>query len=81
MKLHISTPEKKFPLIESDEITLPTENGEIVILPGHARLVSKLGTGTLSYRHGSHHKQISISRGVVEVKEEQVTVLADEASA
>ncbi len=80
MKLNIATPKKSFPSVEVKEVTLPTEEkGEIVILPGHARMLSRLGVGTLTYQSSSEQKQLSISNGVVEVKEDQITVLADEA--
>jgi F-type H+-transporting ATPase subunit epsilon len=78
MKLDIATPKKSFPTVEVDQIVLPTLKGEIMILPGHAHLVSSLGKGTLTYQSRAETKSLSVNAGVVEVKNDHVIVLSDE---
>ncbi len=78
MKLNIATPEKSLPTLEVEEVVIPTVAGETMILPGHARLVSQLGEGSLHYRSASESKSFSIKGGVVEVHHEHILVLCDE---
>jgi F-type H+-transporting ATPase subunit epsilon len=78
MKLDIATPDQSLPTIEVQEVTVPTVAGEAMILPGHARMVSELAEGKVSYR-GSDSKTFSIQGGVMEVKEDRVVVLCDQA--
>ena len=47
------------------------------ILPGHAALLSELGTGTLSITSRGKTENFSISGGYVEVRDDHVRVLAD----
>ena len=82
MKLTIVTPEKK--LLDSVEITellIPGEKGEMGILPGHAPLVSTLGSGILKYilRGEDRFQEVALSWGYVEVQPETVIVLAESA--
>jgi F-type H+-transporting ATPase subunit epsilon len=79
MKLDIATPEKSLPTLEVEEVTVPTVEGEAMILPGHARLLSQLGEGTFSYRSGAETKRFSVKGGVVEVMDDHVLVLCDQA--
>ena len=79
MKLDLATPQKSLATLEVEEVTLPTVYGEAMILPGHARLVSELVPGTLSYRSRTDSKSFPIGAGFVEVKHDHVVVLCDEA--
>ena len=47
LKLKIITPEKTVLEEMVDQVTLPTTEGEITILPGHIALVSALKAGDL----------------------------------
>lgn len=78
MKLEIATPDKSFPAVEIHSVTLPTEKGEAMILPGHAPLISRLGVGTLRYESASESKTLSITQGVVHVLHDHIVVLCDE---
>ena len=79
MKLEIATPDQSLPMVEVQEVTVPTVAGETMILPGHARMVSELAEGKVSYGSGSDSKSFSVQGGVVEVKEDRVVVLCDQA--
>ena len=50
-KLNLLTPERKAVYDqEITEVTVPAYSGEITILPGHAALITTLGTGVLKYK-------------------------------
>jgi len=79
MKLDLQTPEKSFPTVDVEEVVVPTVEGEAMILPGHARLVSQLAEGTLSYRSPAEANRFAVKGGVVEVRDDHVLVLCDQA--
>src|SRR5271155_187871 len=59
---------------------LPGLSGYMEILPGHAPLLSELGSGEVRIHGGEAGKQkYHVSWGFVEVLPERVTILADEA--
>ena len=78
MKLHLSTPQKTFPAVEVNELTLSTEKGEVVVLPGHARMLCRIVPGKLSYRNQSESKSFQIGVGPLEIFEGELSVLTDE---
>ncbi len=47
MHLKIASPEKQIFAGEVEQVTLPTESGEITLLPGHIPLTSVVGAGIL----------------------------------
>ncbi len=80
MKLTIVTPEKEFlNKVEVIEVQVPGQKGELGILPGHAPLISPLGSGVLRYKtsHGSDFEELAVSWGYCEVRAEDVIVLAE----
>src|SRR5215813_1353261 len=77
MELEIATPERQLVREEVTEVQIPGKNGYMGILPGHAPLLSELGTGVLSYVTGGLRKVISLQGGFVEVLPETVRVLAN----
>jgi F-type H+-transporting ATPase subunit epsilon len=77
LKLEIVTPEKKVVDETVDAVTIPTQNGEIGILPQHAPLISGLKSGVLSYTKGGTTTRMMVSGGFAEVGASRVSVLAD----
>jgi F-type H+-transporting ATPase subunit epsilon len=76
LKLKIVTPER---LILEDivtQVSLPTTEGVITVLPGHVQLISSLGTGEIVVRHlpasvegeESAESPMAVSGGFVEIK-------------
>ena len=66
------------------EVLLPTLEGEIGVLPGHMPLVSVAKNGVISVRRNEHDLDIAmehfaVSGGVIEVLENNLRVLVDEA--
>jgi F-type H+-transporting ATPase subunit epsilon len=77
--LEVVTPEKQLFSGEVDEVTVPSNEGCLGILPGHAPLLAKLGIGEISYKIGGRTDFLSCSWGFVEVLPERVVVLAQNA--
>jgi len=79
LDLEVATPERAVVHEAVSEVQIPARNGYMGILPGHAPLVSELGTGFLSYRCGGHRRYLSVQGGYVEVLADHVRVLANAA--
>ncbi|MDO8269957.1 MAG: ATP synthase F1 subunit epsilon [Candidatus Levybacteria bacterium] len=60
-----------------DEVTLPTDKGEISILPHHTTLFSKLEEGTITVKKGGKKTIVAIVGGFLEVKKDHVSILSD----
>ncbi len=83
MALHLSvvTPERKVVETEADEVELPGALGYLGILPGHAPLITLLGTGVLTIHRAGSSTAYAVSAGFAEVSGDRVSVLADSAEA
>ncbi|HSX47029.1 MAG TPA: ATP synthase F1 subunit epsilon [Patescibacteria group bacterium] len=69
---------------EAYEILLPTLDGQIGVMPGHMPLISAATNGVVGVRHQSSDKDdmidyFAISGGVIEVADDTLRVLVDEA--
>jgi F-type H+-transporting ATPase subunit epsilon len=80
MHLSVITPEKTVFKDEVEEITLPTLQGEITILPNHIPLVAALKSGAARVLKGGKEYFVAVTGGMVQVKAgNEITVLADSA--
>ncbi len=77
IQLVIVSPERQLLSGSVTSVQLPGANGELGILPGHAPLMTELGIGELTYRHGQETGHLAISRGFAEVLPDRVSVLAE----
>lgn len=77
LQLEIITPLKSVLKEEVDEIILPTETGEITILPNHVDLVSKIKTGEITIKRAGKPSFFAVTGGFLEVNHNNVTILAD----
>lgn len=77
LELEIATPERQLVREEVTEVQLPGKDGYLGILPGHAALLSILGTGFLNYVAGGKRRYLSVQGGFVEVLPDHVRVLAN----
>lgn len=64
---------------EASEVTLPTPNGQITILPNHMPLVSLLSPGEIIVKNGTKTVELATEGGIVEIFGNLVKVLADTA--
>ncbi|MBI4142867.1 ATP synthase F1 subunit epsilon [Candidatus Uhrbacteria bacterium] len=88
IQLSIITPERTVYDARVDQVTLPTTEGEITVLPHHISLVSVLAPGELRLKSGDEEIPMAIAGGFVEVLPTEkgpgpfstrVAVLADDA--
>lgn len=79
-KFKIITPERIMLDETVDSVTLPTELGEITVLPNHIPLIANLVAGEVKYKQEGKENFFAVSGGVIEVKKNnQVIVLAETA--
>ena len=81
LQVLLVTPERRVLEAEADEVELPGAQGYLGILPGHAPLLTLLGTGVLTCRRGGSSSAFAVSSGLAEVSGDRVSVLADAAEA
>ncbi len=80
IKFEIATPERVVLKEEILQVTVPTVEGEITILPKHSPLVSVLKPGVLELKKMDGNIEIvSVSGGFVEVLLNKIIILADTA--
>ncbi len=82
MSLHfeLTTPERIVLKEEYDAATVPTQEGEITVLPGHLPLVANLVPGMITLRKGREESYLAVSGGFVEVQPgSKIIILADTA--
>ncbi|MFA5062031.1 MAG: ATP synthase F1 subunit epsilon [Patescibacteria group bacterium] len=80
LKFKIVTPEKT--VYENDifQVSIPTMDGEITVLPQHIPLVSILKAGELKIKDKDGDNAIAVSGGFLEVRgENEIVILADHA--
>ncbi|MDP2630806.1 MAG: ATP synthase F1 subunit epsilon [Candidatus Uhrbacteria bacterium] len=79
MRLNIITPERIVFSEDVDQVTIPTQDGEITVLPHHIPLVGLLKAGELLIKIGASIIPLVVSGGIVQVRADGVTILADTA--
>ena len=77
LELEVATPERLLVREQATEVQVPGKNGYMGILPGHAALLSQLGSGVLDYVAGGQRRYLAVAGGFLEVLPGYVIVLAD----
>lgn len=76
----IATPERVVYESEIEQVSIPTHDGEITVLPNHIPLVSIVQPGVLRALKGGQEVNMAVSGGFVEVQSgSSVVLLADAA--
>ena len=75
----IVTPEKIVYTNEVEMVVAPTIDGEIGVLPLHAPLVGALKAGEVRVKNGDLVEWFAVSGGYIQVHEDKVIILADDA--
>jgi len=73
------TPDQIFWNKEAEEIILPTNTGQMGVLTNHAPLITALDIGVMSIRTKTEWLPVALMGGFALVKQNQVTVLVNEA--
>lgn len=80
LKFKIVTPEKVVFEQDIDQVTLPTQTGQITVLPNHIPLLSALQAGEMIIKEGGKEISLAIAGGFVEVKPgSEIVVLTENA--
>ncbi len=80
IRFEIVTPERVVLKEEVLQASVPTQSGEITILPDHIPLVSILRPGVIELKRENGDQEVmSVSGGFVEVLKNKVVILADTA--
>jgi F-type H+-transporting ATPase subunit epsilon len=74
LNIILYTPNKTMCNTVSEEIFLPTPDGEICIQPRHQQLVSALSIGLLRFKEGSAWNLFVVMGGIVEIKSDNVHI-------
>jgi F-type H+-transporting ATPase subunit epsilon len=81
LKLKIVTPERSVLEEIVDQVSMPTTEGEITVLPDHIPLIAGLGSGDVVAVVRGEHIPMAVVGGFVEVKQNngntEVAVMAD----
>jgi F-type H+-transporting ATPase subunit epsilon len=78
-KLELVTPLAKILSEEVNFVMLRTTEGDMGILPNHSPFVAGLATGEMKIRNNGQENFYYVSGGFVEISDNVVTILADEA--
>lgn len=77
LKLKVITSRKLLVDEEVLEVSLPSLDGYLGILPGHCHLFLALGKGKLSYRQTHRDENFSVEGGYAEILPEKVLVFTE----
>ncbi len=77
IELQVVTPERHVLQADVQAVEIPGKEGYLGILPGHAPLITELGTGILAYRRQSETHYLTVIHGYAEVLPDRVIVLAE----
>ena len=77
MFLEIITPDKKVFAGNVNLVQVPGTKGLFEVLEYHAPIISTLEAGRVKIEEGSHESFFTISGGVIEVKDNNVIILAE----
>ncbi len=78
MALEIISPERLLLARDVEMVVIPGTEGDLGILPGHAKLITGLRGGLVDlYENGARTERFFVTGGFAEVTEERCSVLAD----
>ncbi len=79
LTVSIVTPGEDMLDAQADQVTAPSVDGEVGILPGHLPLLADLKEGMVGLYKGGELKAYAVSDGFIEVQGDVVTILAETA--
>lgn len=77
LHLQIITPEKTVFDDEVEKVGLPTETGQITVLPHHVGLITAIEPGEIVYEYNHRITHLASGFGFAEIAKDQVKVLVD----
>ena len=79
LTVEIVTPEKRLLSVQVDEAVVPGHTGLFGVRPGHTPFLSLMSPGVLQLKEGGTVQSWFVAGGFVEVGDDKVLVLADQA--
>jgi len=77
LRLSLVTPERKTFEGDIDQVTIPTSQGDITVLPNHMSLVTSIEPGELRVKQGNKETSIVSGYGFAQITGKQVSILTD----
>jgi len=77
LRLRVITPRSLLADMDVDEVTIPSLEGYLGILPGHRPLYTALSTGLVTYRAGDTGESFPVRGGYAEIGPKLVVVFAE----
>jgi len=77
IRLKVISPRKVLVDEEVQEVSLPSLEGYVGILPGHRPLLLALGEGDITYRLAGREESLTVRGGFAEVLPEKVLVFTE----
>lgn len=79
LNVEIVTPERRVAVLTADEVVAPAADGLYGVLPGHSAFLGVLAAGPLTVRSAGQTQGWFVAGGFLEVADDTVRVLADQA--
>lgn len=79
IRVDVVTPERIAYSGEVEQVIAPGIEGSLGVLPGHAPLLTKLGTGPVILKNAGDIIELAVSEGFLEVMPQKVVILAETA--
>ena len=79
LQVCIMTPDRVFWDQQAEEVILPTNTGQMGVLPNHAPLITGLDVGVMLIRSKNQWLSVALMGGFARVKQNQITVLVNQA--
>src|SRR3990167_3773829 len=79
LKVRIITPQKTVVEREAESVTAPTTEGEISVLPHHAKLLTTLSEGIVTIREGSSVDYLAVGGGFLETDGGELRIIVSRA--
>ncbi|MEX0683477.1 MAG: F0F1 ATP synthase subunit epsilon [Dehalococcoidia bacterium] len=80
LSVHVVTAEREVYTDSGvDEVVVPGIEGELTVLPSHAPLLTMIKPGIMRLIKGNDETDVAITGGFLEVRDDRVTILADDA--
>ena len=77
LKLEIVTPQATVFSEEVDMVTLPGVEGQMGVLPQHARVITQLVPGEIIVSREGHERFLAVGEGLVEITATTVSIVTD----
>jgi len=74
LNLKIIAPDKLIADSQVEQVSLPSVDGYLGILPGHVALVAALGEGEITYVSQGKEEKIKVRNGWADINEDEVII-------